>query len=214
MAKSTADKTPADGQGDAPVSATTDGQGDIIIHTGARDGIDGADFVISATPETRQKPARPDFLPEQIVDARALVPHEAIERMHRHMALRRDSTAGGAEAVGDIIAQILNAETVDDVLADTEVRGLSEWEGKRFWVNEVKYNESDYDPNGGWYAVANITDVETGWRGPATSGAAQILAQFMRFDELDAYPVLCTLTKATKKPTAQGFWPLKLSQVK
>jgi hypothetical protein len=140
--------------------------------------------------------------------------HPAMKLLDAYLA-QRSTVADDAEmAQGDIIAQILGAQTIDDVLTPAEATHARDLIDVPLIVHGVKYQVSDYAEGSPRYAVMDATRGDTGIRGPVTCGAQSVLAQLARLEQLDAFPIRLMVIKATKRPTSKGHWPIRLAIVK
>lgn len=116
-------------------------------------------------------------------------------------------------AIAEIIAQVLTADSVEEVLGDVKAVGLKEMMDEPLTIHAVKYNRSDYEDGSPYYAVMDIERHKIGWRGPVTSGAQTILAQLARAAQLGELPMTCVCVWATRKATKKGHRPIKLAAV-
>lgn len=151
----------------------------------------------------------PDIEPRELVTRN----HPAMVALNTYLETNLTAESEADLAVADIIAQVLAADSVDEVLADSAVIGLREMMDEPLTVYGLKFQRSDYEQGAPYYAVIDVFRGRTQWRGPVTTGAQTILAQLVRIQQLDAWPVTLICTKATTKPTKGGYWPLKLSVV-
>ena len=107
----------------------------------------------------------------------------------------------------DILIDILNAPTVDDILG-SEVVGLEALTGKPFTITKGTLRESDFTDGLAAYIVLNVT-FDDGETAVVTSGSTSVVTQVVRMHQLGALPVRCMARKATK-PTANGYYPMSL----
>lgn len=148
-----------------------------------------------------------DLEPKEVITAS----HPAMVALYAALEKRAEVVNEADLAVAEIIAQVLSAESVDEVLGDTEVIGLREILDEPLTVFGWKAARSDFEEGAPWYAVMDVHRHKKNWRGPVTTGAQTILAQLVRIGLLEEFPVTLVARKATKKPTRNGYWPLKLS---
>lgn len=151
----------------------------------------------------------PDIEPRELVTRQ----HPAMVKFNEYLENHLDPASDADLAVADIIAQVLSADSVDDVLGDVDVIGLQEMLDEPIVLYGIKFQRSDFEAGAPYYAVIDVERPKKQWRGPVTTGAQTILAQLVRLQQLGAYPVTLIATKATDKPTRGGYWPLKLSKV-
>lgn len=143
----------------------------------------------------------------------APVQHPVMTAFYAELAKRTDVVAEADAAVADIIAQVLSGESLDEVLADSEATGLRDMLNEPLTIYGWKAVRSDFEEGAPYYAVMDVLRHKKQWRGPVTTGAQTVLAQLVRIGLLDEYPATLIATNATKKPTKNGYWPLKLSKV-
>lgn len=138
---------------------------------------------------------------------------EVMHNLFKWLDANRSHTANAEAAQADIIAQVMSAESVDEVLADVQAAGLSDWLDKPIRIIEGKFNQSEFEAGLPWYAVLDIEDLSTGKRHICTTGAQTILAQLIRTAQLDGFPLSCVPVYATSKPTARGYRPMRLKPI-
>ena len=96
-----------------------------------------------------------------------------------------------------IVADIMNAASVDDVLADNNLLSTEDMEDRSFTITDISYNHSGYeDDKIGVYAVVTCAD-ENGERIMFTTGSANILAQTVRLQALKALDTPVTVSSTT-----------------
>lgn len=138
---------------------------------------------------------------------------EVMNGLFKWLDANRSHTADAEAAQADIIAQVMSAASVDEVLADVAAAGLSDWLDKPIRIIEGKFNQSEFEAGLPWYAVLDIEDLTTGKRHVCTTGAQTILAQLIRTAQLGGFPLTCMPVYATKKPTARGYRPMRLRPI-
>ena len=89
----------------------------------------------------------------------------------------------------DMVAGVLRAETLDDVLALNETVGLKDLVGQVITVNGAELRESEQEAGYPVYAVIDAVSDTTGLPMTVTSGSGKILAQLCKFQMMKAYPV-------------------------
>lgn len=117
-------------------------------------------------------------------------------------------------AVAEIIAQVLSADSLDEVLADHQAISMRDLLGVPLRIHKVKPLRSAYEANAPWFFYCDVEKLETSERVGATTGAQTVVAQLVRVAMLNGYPFDCVPVNATKKPTANGYWPYKLTTYK
>lgn len=138
---------------------------------------------------------------------------ESMSRLMGWLDANRSAAADPDAAVADILRQIMDSDSVDEVLADVSARALSEWLNKPIRIHGGKFNQSTYEAGLPWYVLLDIEDLETGTRHLVTTGAQSVIGQIVRVVQLDGLPLMCKLVYATKNPTARGYRPVKLAKV-
>lgn len=112
-------------------------------------------------------------------------------------------------ATVEILARILRAESVDDVLAPQAPVPLQQLIGFPIVVDGVRWMRSDFDEGPGMYALVDAVHRDTGEKFLGTCGGMNVLAQLFAMDRLGAFPVHVVVTRA-RKATANGYFPLWL----
>jgi hypothetical protein len=151
----------------------------------------------------------PDIEPQEIVTSQ----HPAMISLAQYLVTNMSNDKAADGAVADIIAQVLQADSVDEVLADVEALAWSSILNVPVTVYGCKWQRSEYEAGMPFYVVADGLRGDTNWRGPITIGAQTVIAQLVRLAQLNAFPVTVVLTHATKTPTRSGYMPLKLRTV-
>lgn len=200
----------------AAATGSADAAGVVLDGEVVIDGIDGDDQGDSA-----DQGAGADNLPatrgpaSDRQDLAEISPasQEVMHNLFKWLDANRSHTADAEAAQADIIAQVMSAESVDEVLADVTAASLSDWLDKPIKIWEGKFNRSEFEAGLPWYAVLDIEDLTTGKRHVCTTGAQTILAQLIRTAQLDGFPLACIPVYATKKPTARGYKPMRLKPI-
>lgn len=118
---------------------------------------------------------------------------QAIDAMRAQAAEVQDPEAVAMR----IVADIMNAESVDDVLADNNLLSTEDMEDRSFTITDISFNNSGYeDDKIGVYAVVTAVD-PNGERLMFTTGSANILAQTVRLQALNALDTPVTVSSAT-----------------
>lgn len=148
------------------------------------------------------------------VEGHVTANHPAMKALNTYLERNLTAVDSAELAVADIIAQVLAADSVDEVLADVQVTGLLELLEVPITVHGVKFNRSSFEAGAPFYTVLDVTRHDTEWRGPVTTGAQTVIAQLVRLHMLDGYPCTLKAVYATDKPTANGYRPYKLTAIK
>ncbi len=127
--------------------------------------------------------------------------------LNEHVSVGNDSDM----AVAEIIAQVLSADSLDEVLADHQAVSMRDLLGEPLRIHKVKPLRSAYESNAPWFFYCDVEKIGSGERVGVTTGAQTVVAQLVRVAMLDGYPFDCVPINATKKPTANGYWPYKLT---
>jgi hypothetical protein len=117
-----------------------------------------------------------------------------------------ESTATPQETSYRIIAEILAAESEDEMLAELPVWGSKDSVGKTFEVQNVRgvFRSKVDNPDGNkGYLACTVVDVETGEVGVLTTSAVRLAARIGWWHEHDAFPVTIEVYK--RATTEQGF---------
>lgn len=114
----------------------------------------------------------------------------------------------------DIIARILDAESVDDVLGGAGVTHAEDYLGKPFRLTGVHFNKSSFDGVGPqFYAILDGADPD-GVTVTISCGAKNVIAQAWKLSNMNALPVQVQLAESSQ-PTANGYrvmWLEKATQ--
>lgn len=116
----------------------------------------------------------------------------------------------GAVAM-EIIGRVLDAETVDAVLATDKAISSEDYVGRPFVLLSARFSPSQYEGEGPqFFATMTIAD-ENGEKQVLNSSAGRIIAQVFKLRELDAMPVKVVIGKA-ERPSRAGYYPLWLER--
>ncbi|MGH3572312.1 MAG: hypothetical protein ACRDUW_10855 [Pseudonocardiaceae bacterium] len=129
-------------------------------------------------------------------------------------AIMGQATLDGAdpeEATRSIIARVLMAETVEDALAQSDIVGVEMLVNASVEIRGVKWMPSAYDKGPKCYAIMDTVDLVTSQARAVSCGAQTILAQLLRIQVGNAFPVKVKVAQAVR-PTAAGNYPMWLEQ--
>lgn len=118
-----------------------------------------------------------------------------------------DGSASGA--VEDIVAAVMNADNVVDILAESTLLDAEDILGVPLQIWGYKVNESEFQQGMPGYMVINAIRIDTKADATFTTGAYKVQAQMLRLGQLQKFPVNAKVVKAAK-PTKGGFYPLQL----
>jgi hypothetical protein len=117
------------------------------------------------------------------------------------------------EAYDRILEQIAAATDVDSLDSPWRSGSLGAMNGKEILVNGISKMPSDYDGGFGFFLLIDAIDKETGERVLLTTGAVAVVAQLVRANALDLFPVSFKVT-VSEKPTKNGYHPIHLSVIR
>lgn len=117
------------------------------------------------------------------------------------------------DAVAGIVAQILQAERVEDLDRPWDAEGMREFIGRQIRVESLHKMPSDYAKGLGCYLVCQITDVGSGEQLVLTTGSVSIVAQLVRAYTLNALP-LTVVPVQSDKPSKNGYYPMHVELVR
>lgn len=117
--------------------------------------------------------------------------------------------ADDSEAYEDIVAQILNADGIDDLNAPWETGKAEQLAGHSLKIESMARRASDYQGGLGIYIVVKGTDLNTGEKFTLTIGSVSVLATLAWLHYTNALPAIAELVIADR-PTAKGNRPMHL----
>lgn len=108
-----------------------------------------------------------------------------------------------------IIAQIMSAESIDEVLMPVDADNAADFVDRHLTLNGFEFNVSEFDVGSPVYASCKVYDhVDQRKRVLNTSWQA-LMAQLMKLAEMDAFPVDIAIRQA-KKRNRFGKFALRL----
>ena len=117
------------------------------------------------------------------------------------------------DAMARIVAQILNAETPEELEEPWNGEGMRGLAGRLLRISEVRRLPSEFLSGPGWYLGCTAMLVETGESKFVTTGSLSILAQLGRAVQAGWLP-LDVVPREADKPTAKGYRPMHLEIVR
>jgi hypothetical protein len=151
--------------------------------------------------------------PAEVLASGAL-PAEQVEIVEQFLSgALPDGDQDPAAASLAIIAQVLSAETPEEVLTDLEAEGLRQHLEEPFRLESVEFRRSDYEVGMPFYALMRGVDVDTGDAVLYTSGSQKVTAQLFRLVTRGWLP-RTVVARQSKKPTAAGYFPVRLVDVR
>jgi hypothetical protein len=97
-----------------------------------------------------------------------------------------------------ILKQVLSAESADVVLTPTEVTQARDIVGVPIVVIAFELNESEFDAGSPFYATITAILEPNGAPMPVNCGHRKVLAQLVRLQELDSFPIACQFIERGK----------------
>ena len=117
------------------------------------------------------------------------------------------------DAMARIVAQILNAETPEELEEPWNGEGMRNLTGRLLRITDVRRLPSEFLSGPGWYLGCTATLVEVGETKFVTTGSLSILAQLGRAAQAGWLP-LDVVPREADKPTAKGYRPMHLEIVR
>lgn len=135
--------------------------------------------------------------------------HTAHREVAAFLARGKAAVEVDSEAAAlDIVRRIVTAQSIDDVLGESEALHAKDVLGQSLAVHGVRWNQSDMADGPGFYALMECVDKD-GQPFVVTCGALSCMAQLYRLEQLEAFPIWLTIEEVGK-PTAQGYRPMHL----
>ena len=119
------------------------------------------------------------------------------------------------EVQRQIAERILSADDADSVLVQTETTPGKDMVGVPITIKGVRWMQSrvkDRNDSLQVYALIDAVRLDDGEAVLISCGAMQVVAQLVRFKQLDALPIDCMIG-TTDEPTASGYYPLWLEKI-
>lgn len=111
----------------------------------------------------------------------------------------------------EIVAQLLSAESDEELENFGNAQGWRELEGVPMLVHGFRWRPSDMEGGASIYFVVDATQLDTGERVVLTTGSRNVLAQLTNLAKRGRIPgAVRQITKA-QKATRAGFFPLMLT---
>jgi len=119
---------------------------------------------------------------------------------------------GNPEDAGKaIVARLLMAESIDEVLSTNNVIGAEALLNATIEVHGVKWQPSGYDQGPKVYALIDCTDVITGQRQLVSCGGQNVMAQLLRIQVDNGFPQRVKIVQSARA-TAAGNYPMWLEK--
>ena len=133
---------------------------------------------------------------------RELTPSEALERAN--LALEQGPLAQMGITIQTpeevqlrMAQQLIDATTVDDLLAENGTAGWGEYEGRSLLIREVSFAPSTKKGGIGFYAVVSARDVDTNEPLLLTSGSENVVLQVAKLRQMGKLDVPVKLVSNT-----------------
>ena len=108
-----------------------------------------------------------------------------------------------------IIQEILGAGSADDVLQVWEPEKLESFTGRKIRLLEFRMQDSDYAEGAPIYAAVKVLDVDANTKHLITTCEQAIMAQLLRLEQLEAYPIDVIPIQASR-PNRHGRYLMRL----
>lgn len=115
-----------------------------------------------------------------------------------------------SRAMMDIIAQVMTAETAEEVLDTTGTTPAEEVIGIPMRIDGVAYRESDMASGLPYYVVLTVFRGDTRMSDVISCGGFKVVAQIARLDMLGQLDGRVVRIMKSERPTKQGNYPLHL----
>lgn len=113
----------------------------------------------------------------------------------------------------EIVAQILAAESDEDIYSVGNATGWRELEGVPVEIRGFRWRRSSLEEGGNMYVVVNAFALDDGQALVLTTGGRTVLAQLYALARTGKLPGEQVRLVKAKKQTANGFFPLQLERV-
>lgn len=121
-----------------------------------------------------------------------------------------DKVTGSSEdAVLDIVAGILSADTLDKILSPGDVRHSQEAVGSVFTIHAVKWARSSFGEGLPFYAILTVSGLDDDKTDLLSCSATNVMAQVWSMDHHGLLPATVMLVES-KRPTPDGYRPMRL----
>lgn len=117
------------------------------------------------------------------------------------------------EALGRIVAQILAAESPEELEEPWNGEGMRNLSGRLLRITDVRRLPSEFLSGPGWYLGCTAVLVETGESKFVTTGSISILAQIGRAVQAGWLP-MDVVPRQAVKPSRKGYRPMHLEIVR
>lgn len=119
----------------------------------------------------------------------------------------------GQDGEANIVLAILGATSLDDLDAPWNSAGLMEYVHKELTVLGIRRAESDFADGFGFFLLVDVVDPDTGGRKTLTTGSTAVVAQLVKVQALNAYPIT-VIPRIPDRPSKSGNFPMHLEVVR
>lgn len=170
---------------------------------------------MSAEEINERQDAQPDSGPVEAFSGlgggHAISPTQAVQILMNYLASKATESEGdSASAIEQMIAEVMLAETAEEVLEESSTTAGEDIVGVPIRLMSVKFRESDLDGSLPYYALIEAFRADTKTVDIITCGGFKVVAQLARLDMLDALSGRVVILRKSERPTRQGNYPLHL----
>lgn len=132
-----------------------------------------------------------------------VIPAEALQEEHQDVG---DDQMSAYRA---IVNQILNAETIEEVLTPIEAHSAKEVIDRNLTLHDFHINRSEFDVGAPYYMSLDCVDEDTGEKMVVNTGHQAMMAQLIKLRQDNNFPYHVRIYRAGK-PNRFGNEPLRL----
>lgn len=101
-----------------------------------------------------------------------------------------------------IVARILAAESVEEILTPQSAPSLRDIEGVGIVIHDARRRESDMNPGVPFFLLLDVEDRRTGKHSVYSTGALNVMAQIAKMHSLGKLPFPCHVVSVVSKSNA------------
>lgn len=165
------------------------------------------------TPAAEQAPEYPDTSPpastEVAVPDSGEVAPISPELRARVIAAVEGIPGDDGSGAENIVRQLLDATTIDDLNEPWESTSGKKLNGRRLEIRSITQRASSFEEGAGIFLVADAVDASSGEQTTFTTSALSVVIQLARAWQLGMFPIIADIVVA-ERPTARGFYPYHL----
>lgn len=136
------------------------------------------------------------------------------ETVEAFAAMAADIPEAGGDGFDALLAQIINAQDVNDLDAPWRSDGLTAYLGKRLRIDGLRRMASEFGGGLPFFLIVEAGDLETGERVTVTTGAVSVVAQLVRAWSLGAIPGWRVIPRQADRPSSSGYFPQHLEPMR